>query len=209
MYVHGNLKSKANVRRGSGRSEACPWEPQAIPVIYYTNTSRDSQGQQSLKRPANVCPWETAESPQPSIKEDNEYGNVCPWDVQDKAEVVYENLNPLETKGTLSVPFRQEVMKPAVYPGASKLSLGNEQQHHAKSPVLHLGGEVTKAAENCPWDFPDPPKIMGNICPWEEGNTEPTNTGSNTQMTIQGRYLSPGRLDIKTNQKIHKRVSRL
>ncbi|XP_074487310.1 uncharacterized protein gpr179 [Sebastes fasciatus] len=178
-------QEQANVRRGSGRSEACPWEPQAIPVIYYTNTSRDSQGQQSLKRPANVCPWETAESPQPSIKEDNEYGNVCPWDVQDKAEVVYENLNPLETKGTLSVPFQQEVMKPAVYPGASKLSLGNEQQHHAKSPVLHLGGEVTKAAENCPWDFPDPPKIMGNICPWEEGNTEPTNTGSNIQMTIK------------------------
>ncbi|XP_049426971.1 probable G-protein coupled receptor 158 isoform X2 [Epinephelus fuscoguttatus] len=172
-------QGQGNVRRqGSGRGEACPWETQDIPVIYYTNTSTDSQAQLSLKHTANVCPWETAESPQPSIRQGNEYANVCPWDAQDKAEVVYENLNPLEAKGSLSVPIRQEVLKPAVYPGASKES-------SPKSPALHIGRQVTKAAESCPWDFPDPPKNMGNICPWEEENTEPTNTGSSTQMTIK------------------------
>ncbi|XP_075947865.1 uncharacterized protein gpr179 [Anarhichas minor] len=173
-------------RQGSRRGEACPWESQDIPVIYYTNTSKDSQGQQSLKhRSADVCPRETAGSPQPSVKEDNEYANVCPWDVQDKAEVVYENLNPLETKGTLSVPLQQEIMKSAVYPGASKEIVGNEQQHHAKSPALHLSRQMSKAAKSCPWDFPDPPKFMGDICPWDEGNTEPTDTGSMTQITIK------------------------
>ncbi|XP_054461147.1 LOW QUALITY PROTEIN: probable G-protein coupled receptor 158 [Anoplopoma fimbria] len=171
-------------RRGSGRSDACPWDSQDIPVIYYTNMSRDSQGQQSLKRPADVCPWEAAESPQPSVKQDNESANVCPWDVQDKAEVVYENLNPLETKGTLSVPHRQEIMKPAIYPVTSK-QISNVQQHHAKSPDLHLGRQITKVAESCPWEFPEPPKNLGNICPWEEENTESTDTGSTTQKTIK------------------------
>ncbi|XP_059187852.1 probable G-protein coupled receptor 158 [Centropristis striata] len=171
---HGNVR-----RQGSGRGDACPWESQDIPVICYTNTSRDLQTQQSSKLSADVCPWDTAESPKPSLKQDNEYANVCPWDVQDKAEVVYENLNPMETKGSLSVPLRQEILKPAVYPGSSKES--NEQQQHAKSPAL----QVTKAPESCPWDFPDPPNIPADICPWEEGNKEPTNTGLPTQMTIK------------------------
>nr|XP_040042985.1 probable G-protein coupled receptor 179 [Gasterosteus aculeatus aculeatus] len=169
-------------RRGSGLVEACPWESQDIPVISYTNTSRDSQGQQSLKRPADVCPWETPGSPQPLLKQDKEFTNVCPWDAQDKAEVVYENLNPLETKGTLSVPLRQ-VMKAAIHPGVSKDILTDE--HHAKYPSLHLGKEMPKAAESCPWDFPDPPELTGDICPWDEGNTEPTDTSSTTQMNIK------------------------
>ncbi|XP_068451688.1 metabotropic glycine receptor [Clinocottus analis] len=172
-------------RRGSGRSDACPWESQDIPVIYYTNTSRDSQGQQSLKRPTNICPWETAEGLPPTVKEDNEYVNVCPWDVKDKAEVVYENLHPSETKVALSVPLRQEIMKPAIYPVASNETSSNVQQHHAKSPVLYFSRQMSKVAESCPWDFPDPPKTMENICPWDEGNTAPTDTGSMTQMTIK------------------------
>nr|XP_046230886.1 probable G-protein coupled receptor 158 [Scatophagus argus] len=176
----------SNVRRqGSAHGNVCPWESQDIPVIYHANMSRDSMTQQSLKRATDICPWETAETPQPSIRQDNEYANVCPWDVQGKAEVVYENLNPLETKGTLTVPVRQEVIKPAIYPGASKESLSNEQQYCAKSPALPLGRQVTKTTENCPWDFPDPPKIMENICPWEEGNTEPVNTDSKSQTTIK------------------------
>ncbi|XP_063740539.1 LOW QUALITY PROTEIN: probable G-protein coupled receptor 179 [Eleginops maclovinus] len=165
-----------NVReQGSGRGEACPWETQDIPVISYTNTSKDLQTQQSLKAPADVCPWETAESPQLSTGQKNEYVNVCPWDVKDKAESVYENLNPLGTRGTLSVSD--------VHPTAS--TKGNEKQLLAKSQAQHLGGQVTKAAEGCPWDFPDPPENLGNICPWEEGNTEPSNTGSATTMTIK------------------------
>ncbi|XP_044045473.1 probable G-protein coupled receptor 179 isoform X2 [Siniperca chuatsi] len=179
-------QEQGNVRRqGSAHGNVCPWESQDIPIIYYTNLSRDSQTQQSLKRAADICPWETSETPQPSIKQDNEYANVCPWDVQDKADVVYENLNPLETKGTLAVPLQQEVMKHAVHPSASKESLSNEQQYQVKSPALHVGRQVTKTTESCPWDFPDPPKIMENICPWEERDTEPTNTDSTSQMTIK------------------------
>ncbi|KAG8014537.1 hypothetical protein GBF38_003044 [Nibea albiflora] len=170
-------------RRGSAISNACPWESQDIPTIYHTNTSRDSQTQ-SLKRATDVCPWETAETSKPSIRQDNEYANICPWVVQDK-DVVYENLNPLETKGSLTVPHRQEAGKPANYSGASKESLSNEQQYRAKSPALNLGRQMTKTSESCPWDFPDPPKIMENICPWEEVKTDPTNTESSSQMTIK------------------------
>ncbi|XP_037327743.2 probable G-protein coupled receptor 179 isoform X2 [Pungitius pungitius] len=173
----------AGSRRGSGRVEACPWESQDIPVIYYTNTSRDSQGPRPLKPLADVCPWETVESPQPSVKQDREFTNVCPWEAEDKAEVVYENLNPLEIKGTLSVPLRQEVMKPAVHLGVSKDILSNKP--HAKYPILHLGKQMSKAAESCPWDFPDPPKFTGDICPWDEENNEPTDIGSNTQINIK------------------------
>ncbi|XP_038595569.1 probable G-protein coupled receptor 179, partial [Micropterus salmoides] len=173
-------------RRGSAHSNVCPWESQDVPIIYHSKPSIDSQTQQSLKRAADICPWQTAETPQPSIRQENEYSNVCPWDVQDKPDVVYENLSPLETKGTLTVPFRQEVMKPAVYTAASKeQSLSNEQKYNAKSPALHLGRQVTKTTESCPWDFPDPPKTMENICPWEESNTEPTNTNTISQMIIK------------------------
>ncbi|XP_040892470.1 probable G-protein coupled receptor 179 [Toxotes jaculatrix] len=176
---HGNVR-----RQGSGHGEVCPWESQDIPVMSHAALSKDSQTQQSLKHAADICPWETAEAPQPSVRQDNEYANVCPWDVQDKAEVVYENLNPMEAKGTLAVPLRQEVMKPAIYPGASNEMLSNEQQYTSKSAALNWGKQVNKTAD-CPWDFPDPPKIMENICPWEEGSTAPTHTDPTSQMTIK------------------------
>lgn len=181
-------------RQDSGRSEVCPWESQGVPVISHTNLSKGAQPQQSLKRAAEVCPWETADIPQPSVSQDNEYANVCPWDVQDNNDVVYENLNPLETKGTLTVPHRQEVMRPAVYPGASKELLSSEQQDLAKS-LLNWGKNVTKTAESCPWDFPDPPKIMECICPLEEGSTEPTYTDSTSQMTIKVDIWETGNQD--------------
>ncbi|KAI3353522.1 hypothetical protein L3Q82_020047 [Scortum barcoo] len=175
-----------NIRRQtSGRGEAYPWKSQDIPVINRAALSRDSQTQQSAKHAADVRPWETAETPLPSVRQDNEYANVCPWDVQDKAEIVYENVNPLDPKGSLSAPLRQEVIKHAVDPGASKESLSNEQQYHAKSPALHLDRQVTKTVESCPWDFPDPPKNVENICPWEEGSTELTNTDTTSQTTIK------------------------
>ncbi|XP_073332471.1 metabotropic glycine receptor [Pagrus major] len=183
-------------------SNVCPWESQEpetvrrqgsehstrrgsqnIPIIYHTNVSTESLTQQSLKHAANICPWDTVETSQPSIKQDNEYANVCPWDVEDKAEVVYENLNPSGRRGTLTVPIQQEVMKAAVYPSTSKESLTNEQI--AKSAALHLGRQVTQTTDCCPWEFPDPPKTLENICPWEEGNMEPTNTDSTSQMTVK------------------------
>lgn len=181
-------------RQDSGHREVCPWESQDVPVISHTNLSKDAQTQQSLKHAAEVCPWETADIPQPSVSQDNEYANVCPWDVQDNNEVVYENLNPLETKGTLTVPHRQEVIYPAVYPGASKELLSSEQQDLAKS-LLNWGKNVTKTAESCPWDFPDPPKIMECICPLEEGSTEPTYTDSTSQMSIKVDFWEAGYQD--------------
>ncbi|XP_023267208.1 probable G-protein coupled receptor 158 [Seriola lalandi dorsalis] len=174
----GNVK-----RQGSGRGDVCPWDSQDIPVISRTTLSRDSQKQKSLKRAADLCPWETAETPQPSVRQDSEYVNVCPWDVQDKAEVVYENLNPTETKGALGVPLRQEVMKPAIYPATKEMP--STEQQYAKSPALNWGKQVNRTVESCPWEFPDPPKITENICPWEEGSKEPTNTDPTSQMTIK------------------------
>ncbi|XP_047197750.1 probable G-protein coupled receptor 158 [Hippoglossus stenolepis] len=179
-------QEQGNMRRqGSGRGEVRPWESADIPVISRATLSKDSQRQQSLKPAANICPWETAESPQPSVRQDNEYTNICPWDVKDKAEVVYENLNPLETKGTLAVPHRQEVMKPATCPGASTEMVNNEQQFKTVSAVHDWGKQGTKTSESCPWEFPDPPQIVEVICPWDEGSTEPTNTDSSSQMTIK------------------------
>ncbi|XP_008282473.1 probable G-protein coupled receptor 179 [Stegastes partitus] len=174
-------------RQESGRGAVCPWESQDIPVSSNTTLAKDSQTQQSLKRVADVCPWETAETPQTSVRQDNEYANVCPWDVQDKVEVVYENLNPLQHKGqgTLSVPFQQEVMKAAIYPGASKEMLSDQHQFQAMSPALTWGKQVTKTAESCPWEFPDPPKILEDLCLSEEGSIEQTNTESTSQMTIK------------------------
>ncbi|XP_036948948.1 probable G-protein coupled receptor 179 [Acanthopagrus latus] len=183
-------------------SNVCPWESQEpdivrrqgsehsnrrgsqnIPIIYHTNVSTESLTQHSLKHAANICPWDSVEPCQPSQKQDNEYTNVCPWDVQDKPEVVYENLNRSGRRGTLTVPIPQEVMKAAVYPGTSKEGLTNEQT--AKSAALNLGRQVTETTECCPWEFPDPPKNLGNICPWEEGNMEPTNSDSVSQMTVK------------------------
>lgn len=176
----GNVK-----REESGHGEVCPSESQDIPVVSHIILSKDSQAQQPLKGVLDICPWETAETPQPSVRQDHEYANVCPWDVPDKAEGVYENLNPLENRGTLTVPLQREVMKAAIYPGASKEVLNNEQQYHAISPAMNWGKQMNKTAASCPWDFPDPPTIKEDICPWEDGNKEPTNTDLTPQMTIK------------------------
>ncbi|XP_013771007.1 probable G-protein coupled receptor 179 [Pundamilia nyererei] len=175
-------QEQANMRRrGSGHGEVGPLESQDIPVVSHTILSKDLQAQQPLKGILNICPWETSESPQPSVIQTNEYANVCPWDMQDKVEGVYENLNPLENRGTLTVPLQREVMKAAIYPGASS----NEQHYHAISPASNWGKHINKAAASSPWDFPDPPTIKENICPWEGSNTEQTITESTPQMTIK------------------------
>ncbi|XP_058497344.1 probable G-protein coupled receptor 179 [Solea solea] len=166
---------QGNVRRqGSDRGEVCPLESPDIPVISHT-LSKHTKRQPSLQCIADLCPWDTAETPQPPIRQDNEYVNICPWDIQDKAEVVYENLNPLETKGTLTVPHQQEIVKPDIRPAL----VNNEQQCQAQSPAFDWDKQVTKTADSCPWDFPEPPKIV------EEGSSEHTHIDSSSQMTIK------------------------
>ncbi|XP_047433722.1 probable G-protein coupled receptor 179 isoform X2 [Mugil cephalus] len=155
-----------NVRRlGSVRSES-----KDIPVITHNTLSKHLQAQPSLKHVADVCPWETTETPQTSVKHDSGYVNVCPWDVQDKSEVVYENVNTLENTGTLKVPLHKEVIKPAIYPRASKDTLSTEQQYHVQSPSLNWGKQVSRTVESCPW---------------EEGSTNPTSTDSTSQITVK------------------------
>ncbi|KAM9314894.1 metabotropic glycine receptor [Pholidichthys leucotaenia] len=169
----GDVKTQGRIQ-----AEVRPLESQDIPVISYTTLSKDSKPEQSLKCVAEVCPWEIGETPQ--TRQDNEYANICPWDVQQKAEGVYENLNPLESKGSLKVPFRQEAIKAAIYPSAS-----TELQQHTTPPSLGWGIQAAKTAARCPWDFPDPPKILEDVCPWEDGSSEPTNTDSVPQMPIK------------------------
>ncbi|KAM4750441.1 uncharacterized protein gpr179 [Anableps anableps] len=172
----GNLRGQE-----STRVEACPWESQDASVTPQTTTSKDLQTQ-SLK--VDVCPWETVETPQISIRQDSEYANVCPWDVQDKDEGAYENLNPGGNKGTLMVPFQREVMKSAIYPSSSTEVVKVTQPHNTTTPALNPSTQLSKAAESCPWDFPDPPKPIEDICPWEAGGKEPANTDSALQMTV-------------------------
>nr|XP_057938261.1 probable G-protein coupled receptor 158 [Doryrhamphus excisus] len=163
-------------RQESGRSDVCPWESQDVPSSSHAVPSKT---QLSLKRSADICPWETPTgTPLPIIKQDSEYADVCPWDVQENAEVVYENLNPIQTKGSLKVPSRQVAMKAAVYPTMS----GQRQPNPAKSPVQLMERKITKTEESCPWDFPDPPQIMDDGCPLE---VEPTTRISPSQMIIK------------------------
>uniref|UniRef100_A0A3B5LSU6 G protein-coupled receptor 179 n=1 Tax=Xiphophorus couchianus TaxID=32473 RepID=A0A3B5LSU6_9TELE len=163
------------------RVEAFPWESQDIPVTPQSTTSKDPQTQ-AFK--VDVCPWENVETPQISIRQDSEYANVCPWEVQDKDESTYENLNPARNKGTLMVPFQQEVMKSAIYPSSSTEVIKVTKAHNTTYPALNSSTQLSKAAESCPWDFPDPPKPMEDICPWEAGDIEHSHKDSALQMTV-------------------------
>ncbi|PWA30773.1 hypothetical protein CCH79_00009265 [Gambusia affinis] len=167
--------------QGKTRVEACPWELQDIPDTPQSTTSKDPQIQ-PIK--VDVCPWENVETPQISIRQDSEYANVCPWEVQDKDESTYENLNPARSKGTLMVPFQQEVMKSAIYPSSSTEVIKFTKAHSTTSPALNSSTQLSKVAESCPWDFPDPPKPMEDICPWEAGDKEPSHKDSALQMTV-------------------------
>ncbi|KAM9792209.1 uncharacterized protein gpr179 [Neosynchiropus ocellatus] len=163
-------------RQLSVKADVCPWESQAssqwdpqgtlrkqIPVISTPSVSKGS-----LPPSTDVCPWEAP---------DHEYANVCPWEVQGPAEAVYENLNPVMTRGSLKVPVRQEVTKNAAYPGTP----GQEQRSQARSsPQGHQG---VKMAESCPWDFPDPPTDFKDVCPREEGGT----SEGSSQITVKAQ----------------------
>ncbi|XP_061771649.1 metabotropic glycine receptor [Nerophis ophidion] len=201
-------------RQESSRPDVCPWKSQDVPATSYAASSKT---QLSLKRSADVCPWETAEIPLPIIKQDSEYANVCPWDVQDVADVVYENLNSIETKGSLKVPSRKEAMKAAVYPDVS--DQGN--LNPAKSPMVLMDRKMTKTEESCPWDFPDPPHIMEDGSLLEEGKAEATRVlpsqiiikadvcpwDSGIQDTLNEPQKSPLSLDVASAQKEATNVS--
>ncbi|XP_077379945.1 uncharacterized protein gpr179 [Festucalex cinctus] len=156
--------SQHQARQDSGRVDACPWESQDVAENLYTNPAKT---QLSLKRSADICPWEAAGSPLPIIKQDSEYANICPWE----AEAVYENVNPVQTKGSLKVPSRQEATKASIFPSPSKEQL-------AKYPTRNLDSGMTKTEGSCPWDFPDPPKMMADNCLLEDGKAEPTVSAS-------------------------------
>ncbi|XP_061685369.1 metabotropic glycine receptor [Syngnathoides biaculeatus] len=155
-------------RMDSGRTDVCPWESKDVPESSYAIPAKT---QLSLKRSADVCPWDAAENQTPIIKQDSEYANICPWE----AEVEYENLNPVQAKGALKVPSRQEATKTTVFPRVLEEKLD-------KSPVLYLDRRTTKTEESCPWDFPDPPKMI-DVGLLEDGNIEPT--VSSSQITIK------------------------
>ncbi|XP_072319371.1 uncharacterized protein gpr179 isoform X2 [Eucyclogobius newberryi] len=165
-------------RTESGRGNVCPWETQTVPTNKAVH--KDVQAQQSLTRSTDICPWELPEPHVPVIRQDSEYANVCPW-VSQKPEVVYENLNRVDSSTALTVPQKQpEVTKATLFPGT--------QKDNTKAPV-HLVIPGSKLAESCPWDFPDPPPLLETICPWEEGSMETsltvTKKDSTTQMTIK------------------------
>ncbi|KAM9769880.1 uncharacterized protein gpr179 [Menidia menidia] len=167
----------------SGLSEVCPWESKDILKTSQTALSKDLQTQPSLKHVTEVCPWETVETPKISIRQDSEHSNVCPWDIQGKAEGVYENINPSENKGTLTVPLRQEAIRSAVYPGTSIEVKSNNQPDSSRSPAKNRAEQVSKTTEGCPLDFPVTPKIKEDVCSLEGGRKESPNTYS--QMTIK------------------------
>ncbi|XP_071395450.1 metabotropic glycine receptor [Centroberyx affinis] len=165
-------------RKESGRPDLCPWESQDIPATSNATLSKESQQlQQTLSRAADICPWESVETPQSAKRQDDVNANVCPWDVQDNAEVIYENVK---------APLRQETVIANVHPNVSEDIIKLISTAIAKSAALHLAKQVTKTVDSCPWDFPDPPKTMSNICPWEEGDTEPSVTKATIESTSQG-----------------------
>ncbi|CAG5946098.1 unnamed protein product [Menidia menidia] len=167
----------------SGLSEVCPWESKDILKTSQTALSKDLQTQPSLKHVTEVCPWETVETPKISIRQDSEHSNVCPWDIQGKAEGVYENINPSENKGTLTVPLRQEAIRSAVYPGTSIEVKSNNQPDSSRSPAKNRAEQVSRTTEGCPLDFPVTPKVKEDVCSLEGGRKESPNTYS--QMTIK------------------------
>ncbi|XP_077574205.1 uncharacterized protein gpr179 [Stigmatopora nigra] len=155
------------MRQEIGRPNACPWVSQDAPESTYDVPGKT---QLSVKRSADICPWEVAETPVPVIKHDSEYANICPWE----GEVVYENINPIQTTGSLKVPVRKETTKATLFPSTSK-----EQIKSGQAP--HMERKMTKTGESCPWDFPEPAKlhevhvapsqitIKADICPWDAG----------------------------------------
>ncbi|CAL8333123.1 unnamed protein product [Lota lota] len=156
---HENMK-----RRGSAHSNVCPWETQDTPTtprITVIQQSLSQSSQQSLGKIGDICPWESSEQP----VQRHDAANICPWDVQeDKPEVVYENVKPSELKSLLKVPSAHENKPPTTLSATS------------------AARQVSKTADSCPWEFPDPPKNFADSCDLVEG--EPGHSLETTSIKV-------------------------
>uniref|UniRef100_A0AAZ3RVA3 G-protein coupled receptors family 3 profile domain-containing protein n=1 Tax=Oncorhynchus tshawytscha TaxID=74940 RepID=A0AAZ3RVA3_ONCTS len=189
-------------RQESILGEVCPSEASvsAIPISSASNQS-EKKSEGLNKKPTDVCPWETDETPQISqgLKpQESVRVDVCPWDVVDsfpekvKVAIIYENVHPQENKGLHKAPPKcQETIHANVCPWESeetpksqdgvqenvcpwestdtpsigKQDVQTKSTEQPKSAPEKLSVPIAKA---CPWEFPDPPKDLTVLCPWEK-----------------------------------------
>ncbi|XP_031686277.1 probable G-protein coupled receptor 158 [Oncorhynchus kisutch] len=189
-------------RRESIRGEVCPSEA-IVPAIPITSASNQSEKKSEglNKKPTDVCPWETDETPQISqgLKpQESVRVDVCPWDVGDsfpekvKVAIIYENVHPQENKGLHKAPPKcQETIHANVCPWESEEtpksqdgvrenvcpwkstdmpSIGKQdvQTKSTEQPKSAPEKRSVPIAKACPWEFPDPPKDLTVLCPWEK-----------------------------------------
>ncbi|XP_056135775.1 probable G-protein coupled receptor 158 [Lampris incognitus] len=182
-------------RQDSSHAELCPWESQVIPTTSNILVSKQFLQRQKISNlTTEICPWESVEAPHPSMKQGDVNAEVCPWDAQEKADIIYENAKPLETKGSLKVVARQETIRPSVCSGSlDDTSIdGNKQEHRgsikvaAISAAVHLAKNLTKTVETCPWEFPDTPNVKADVCPWEVENMVQLVTKNTTESSSHG-----------------------
>jgi len=157
-------------RQGSVHSNVCPWETQDVPTTPRINVIQQLQSQssqQSLGRTEDICPWESADLLQPVQRHGDVDANVCPWDVQgEQPEAAYENIKPSETKSLLKVPSAHD----------------NKSLTSSSAPSTPL--QVSKTADSCPWEFPDPPKNFADSCDWVEGEPNPPQESTSMKSEI-------------------------
>ncbi|KAM9491262.1 uncharacterized protein ACWYII_003569 isoform 1-T2 [Salvelinus alpinus] len=189
-------------RQESIRGDVCPSEASvsAIPITSASNQS-EKKPEGLNKKPTDVCPWETDETPQISqgLKpQESVRVDVCPWDVgysfpeKVKVAIIYENVHPQENKGLHKAPPKcQETIHANVCPWESeetpksqdgvrenvcpwestdtpsigKQDVQTKSTEQAKSAHEKRSVPIAKA---CPWEFPDPPKDLTVLCPWEK-----------------------------------------
>ncbi|XP_064820234.1 metabotropic glycine receptor-like [Oncorhynchus masou masou] len=169
-------------RQESIRGEVCPSEASvsAIPITSASNQS-EKKSEGLNKKPTDVCPWETDETPQISqgLKpQESVRVDVCPWDVGDsfpekvKVAIIYENVHPQENKGLHKAsPKCQETIHANVCPWESEetpKSQDNVQTKSTEQPKSAPEKRSVPIAKACPWEFPDPPKDLTVLCPWEK-----------------------------------------
>eukprot|EP00063_Salmo_salar_P056889 XP_014031724.1 PREDICTED: probable G-protein coupled receptor 158 isoform X1 [Salmo salar] len=166
-------------------TDVCPWETDETPQISH-----------GLK-------------PQKSVRVD-----VCHWDMGDtfpekvKVPIIYENVNPQEDKGLRNAPPKcQETIHVNVCPWESeetpksqdgvrenvcpwestdtpsigKQDVQTKSTEQAKSAPEKLSVPLAKA---CPWEFPDPPKDLTVLCPWDEESPIPPITIKITKISF-------------------------
>ncbi|CAB1344985.1 unnamed protein product [Coregonus sp. 'balchen'] len=164
-----NQSEKKPEGRNKKPTDVCPWETDETP-----QTSHGLKPQESVR--VDVCPWDVGDSFPEKVK----------------VAIIYENVNPQEDKGLRKAPAkRQETIHAKVCPWESeetptsqdgvrenvcpwesmdtpsigKQDVQTKSTEQAKSAPEKLSVPLAKA---CPWEFPDPPKDLTVLCPWEE-----------------------------------------